>query len=194
MSSRVGDFADSRNAFSHGASRMTQILRVVALLGAGAYLLLRFGSRFFERGGIEITLRLDRSSPGAHLIWHIGNTSQQPITLTKLIVHTPQGATDMLARGLPKALASQGHVVVATDVDWTLLAARSIAVTDSAGREHAASRRQLIEIQERLRQLIDRRVYTASARDFLTGAADLAFGVVILGLGFFMLMWVIATG
>ena len=47
---------------------------------------------------------------------------------------------------------------------------------------------------QRIGQLIDRRVYTASARDFLTGAADLAFGVVILGLGFFMLMWVIATG
>jgi hypothetical protein len=41
---------------------------------------------------------------------------------------------------------------------------------------------------------LERRVYRASARDFLSGAADLTFGVVILGLGFFMLMWVIATG
>jgi len=173
---------------------MAQMLTVVAVLGLGVYLLRRFGGRLFERGGIEITLRLDRSAPGAHLIWHIGNTSQQPITLTKLIVHTPQGVTDMLARGLPKAIAPQGHAVVATDVDWTLLAARTIAVTDSAGHEHLASAKQLLEIQDRLRQLIDRRVYKASARDFLTGAADLAFGVVILGLGFFMLMWVIATG
>jgi hypothetical protein len=67
-------------------------------------------------------------------------------------------------------------------------------VTDSAGHEHTASSRQLIAIQDRLRQLIDRRAYQTSARDFITGAADLAFGVVILGLGFFMLMWVIATG
>ena len=34
---------------------------------------------------------------------------------------------------------------------------------------------------------------TSSAQDFLHGAADLTFGIVILGLGFFMLMWVIAT-
>ena len=39
----------------------------------------------------------------------------------------------------------------------------------------------------------ERGVYRASARDFLHGAADLTFGIVILGLGFFMLMWVIAT-
>ncbi len=44
------------------------------------------------------------------------------------------------------------------------------------------------------RQQFERRVYRASAQDFLHGAADLTFGVVILGLGFFMLMWVIATG
>jgi hypothetical protein len=44
------------------------------------------------------------------------------------------------------------------------------------------------------RQLFERGVYKASAQDFLHGAADLTFGVVILGLGFFMLMWVIATG
>ncbi len=52
-----------------------------------------------------------------------------------------------------------------------------------AGHEPSIKRRQF-----------ERRVYKASARDFLHGAADLTFGVVILGLGFFMLMWVIATG
>jgi hypothetical protein len=39
-----------------------------------------------------------------------------------------------------------------------------------------------------------RPIYRASAHDFLHGSADLTFGVVILALGFFMLMWVIATG
>jgi hypothetical protein len=39
-----------------------------------------------------------------------------------------------------------------------------------------------------------RDIYRASAHDFLHGAADLTFGVVILALGFFLLMWVIATG
>jgi hypothetical protein len=53
----------------------------------------------------------------------------------------------------------------------------------SAGDQRAAAERQQFE----------RRVYRASAQDFLHGAADLTFGIVILGLGFFMLMWVIAT-
>jgi hypothetical protein len=41
---------------------------------------------------------------------------------------------------------------------------------------------------------VQRAIYKASAQDFLRGSADLTFGFVILGLGFFMLMWVIATG
>jgi hypothetical protein len=173
---------------------MAQVLTLFSIVALAAYALWRFGDRLFDRSGIQIALRLDRAAPGAHLIWHIRNTGPQPITLTKLIIHGPQGLTDMAARGLPKVLTPTQSVVVFTDVDWSLLAARRIAVTDSSGHEHTASRRQLIVIQDRLRQLIDRRVYTASARDFITGAADLAFGVVILGLGFFMLMWVIATG
>jgi hypothetical protein len=40
----------------------------------------------------------------------------------------------------------------------------------------------------------ERSVPKASAQDFLHGAADLTFGFLILALGFFMLMWVIATG
>ena len=52
----------------------------------------------------------------------------------------------------------------------------------SAGRDHSLEQRQF-----------ERRVYKASAQDFLHGAADLTFGMVIFGLGFFMLMWVIAT-
>jgi hypothetical protein len=35
---------------------------------------------------------------------------------------------------------------------------------------------------------------TVSAADWLSGTADLAFGAVILGLGLFMLLWMIATG
>jgi hypothetical protein len=53
----------------------------------------------------------------------------------------------------------------------------------STGRGHAIERHQF-----------ERRVYhKASAQDFLRGATDLTFGMVIFGLGFFMLMWVIAT-
>jgi len=173
---------------------MAQVLTLVSIAALAAYLVWRYSDHFFDRSGIRILLRLDREAPGAHLVWHIRNSGPQPIELTKLIIHGPQGVADLAARGLPTVLDPNSHIVAFTDVDWTLLAARRIAITDSSGHEHAASRRQLMAIQDRLRQLIDRRAYPASARDFITGAADLAFGVVILGLGFFMLMWVIATG
>ena len=173
---------------------MAQVLTLLSIVGVAAYVYWRFGDRLFDRSGIAITLRLDRAAPGAHLIWRISNTGAQPITLTQLVIHGSQGLTDMAARGLPTVLEPTESVVVFTDVDWSLLAAKRIAVTDSAGHEHTASRRQLVAIQDLLRQLIERRAYQTSARDFITGAADLAFGVVILGLGFFMLMWVIATG
>ena len=52
----------------------------------------------------------------------------------------------------------------------------------SAGMQHADPRHS------------PRPIYRASAHDFLHGSADLTFGAVILALGFFMLMWVIATG
>ena len=52
-----------------------------------------------------------------------------------------------------------------------------------------AGRDQAVEPQQ-----FESRLYKASAQDFLHGAADLTFGFLILGLGFFMLMWVIATG
>ena len=52
-----------------------------------------------------------------------------------------------------------------------------------AGRGHAAEP-----------QPFENRVYKASAQEFLHDAADLTFGFLILALGFFMLMWVIATG
>ena len=173
---------------------MAQVLTAVAICALGGYLLWRYDDRLFEPDGVRVTLRLDRPEPGAHLIWDIVNTSAQPVTITKLIVHGRGKAADTVPLGLPKVLAPQDRITVPTDGDWNLLSARSIAVADSTGHEHHASHRQLLTVQDQLRQLIDRRVYYASARDFLTGAADLAFGVVILGLGFFMLMWVIATG
>jgi hypothetical protein len=56
-------------------------------------------------------------------------------------------------------------------------------------RQHAAGS----TVPRRPDHDFERRVYKASAREFLHGAADLTVGIVILGLGFFMLMWVIAT-
>jgi hypothetical protein len=173
---------------------MAQVLTVVAVCALAGFLLWRYADQLFEQPGIKVTIRLDKSAPGAHLIWDVINTGAEPVTLTKLVVHGRRDTGDIVPGGFPKVLAPEERLIVPTDVDWTLLAARSISVAEANGHEHHAARPQLVAIQDQLRQLIDRRVYTSSARDFLTGAADLAFGVVILGLGFFMLMWVIATG
>jgi hypothetical protein len=150
---------------------------------------------FSEPPALDITVRLDRSAPGAHLIWDIGNASRAPIALRTLVVHGRKGDTQTMPFHLPHVLAPGEHLLMPTDVDWTLLGARTIAVVDERGREHAVARRQLSRVQQQLRSHIDRREpASTSARDWLFGATDLAFGAVLLGLGFFLLMYMIATG
>ena len=175
---------------------MAQTITAVTVLVLIA-LVIVFRKRIFPPDTVVVRLRLDRSTPGAHLMWHIGNQGSAPITVTKLVIHT--GArlhhrTESIDLRTPHVLGPGEHILLPTDVDWSLLAARSIAVADTDGREHAVSRRQLAAIHEQLRPLIDRRDYQTSARDWLIVSTDMAFGVVILGLGFFMLMWVIYTG
>ena len=173
---------------------MTQIFTITTVLAvAVGYGLWRYRRAALARKAVRVTVRLDRDAPGAHLIWDITNASTVPVSVVKLIVHGRKGANSLTLE-LPHLLNPQDSLALPTDVDWSVLAAKSIAVVDAEGREHPASHRQLASIQEHLRELIDRRAPTTSARDFLFGATDLAFGVVILGLGFFMLMWVIATG
>jgi hypothetical protein len=173
---------------------MAQILTLVTLLSLAAYAMWRYFGARRSRGAVRVTIHLDREAPGAHLIWDITNVGGTPVTLAGLVIHGGKGKNNTIPLGLPRLLEPQDSAVLPTDVDWSLLAAKSVAVVDSTGREYGASRRELATIQEHLRELIDRRVHTPSAREFLFGATDLAFGVVILGLGVFMLMWVIATG
>jgi len=173
---------------------MGQILTIVTLLLLTAYAVWQFRFAGRQRESVHVTIRLDRDAPGAHLIWDITNVGDAPVTLTKLIVHGAKGKNNTVALGLPRLLDPQDSALFPTDVDWSLLGARSVAVEDSTGREYEAPRRELATIQEHLRELIDRSVHTPSAREFLFATTDLAFGVAILGLGFFMLMWVIATG
>jgi hypothetical protein len=175
---------------------MAQTFTFIAVAGAAGLALWLIWRAAFRRHNLDVAVRLDRTAPGAHLIWDIANVGQSPVKLDKLIVRGRRGSgvNESVPIGLPRTLASQDRVLVPTDVDWSLLAARSIAIADTDGRVHAVPRRQLAAIQEQLRHVIDRRVYNASARDFVSGAANLAFSVLILGLGFFMLMWVIATG
>jgi hypothetical protein len=172
---------------------MAQVLSIISTMTAlAAVFWLLWRAR---HTGITVRLRLDRSAPGAHLMWNISNTGPAPVTVTRLVIRTARTGVDSIPLRAPHLLRPQEQVLLPTDVDWTLLSARSMAVADREGREHEVSRRQLAAIQEQLRTLIERRAYYApSARAWLLGAADMAFGFVILGLGFFMLLWVIATG
>jgi hypothetical protein len=143
---------------------------------------------------LTVSIDIDHGVPGSHLIWTIENRSDRPITLTKLIVHGPHRSAAAVPLGLPHQLAPQDRLVLPTDVDWTLLAAKSVGVVDVDGREYAAPVRQLASVRNQIRRSIDRPPGIMSARDFLFGTADLVLGAVILGLGFFMLMYAIATG
>jgi hypothetical protein len=172
---------------------MAQVLTFIALVLIIAWVWWR-RDFLFSRATVRVTIRLDRSAPGAHLLWDIVNAGETPITISKLVMSGPRGERSSVTLEHARDIRPGEHLVFPIDVDWSLLAARSLAAVDARGHEHEAPSRQLSAVQDELRQMMDRRVYARSARDFLAGAADLAFGVVILGLGFFMLMWVIATG
>jgi hypothetical protein len=148
--------------------------------------------RSVARSPLTVSIAIDHGVPGSHLIWNIENTGDRPITLTRLVVHGRNGSTETVALGLSHVLGPQDHLVLPTDVDWILLHATSVAAVDVDGREYKAPRRQLAHICSQMREAIDRPANSQSARDFLAGAANLAFGIAILGLGFFMLMYVIA--
>jgi len=156
---------------------------------------LTFLAALFGRGTVRIAIRLDHSGVGAHLIWTITNHSANPVTLHRLVFHGAHASSAKIPLDPPRTIQPDGQLILPTDVDWNLLGAHDIAVVDESGRAHKVPHGQLVQVQARLRQTIDRRrTAPSSARDFLAGATDLAFGVMILGLGFFMLMWVIATG
>ena len=158
---------------------------------------LTLGSQFrnwFTPSSVRVGLRVDHGVPGSHLIWDVQNTGAEPATLTKLVVRGPRGKKTTMGLELPHVLAPQDRFVLPTDVDWGLLSAQSVAFVDTDGCEYRAPKHQFTEVRDQLRATIERRSTSLSARDFLFGAAEMAFGLAILGLGFFMLMWAIATG
>jgi hypothetical protein len=190
----------SRNPVIQERRTMAQTLTLVSTLVLAAIVLWTMRARRRRHDEIRIALRLDSAMPGAHLLWEIVNTSTTPITLSAFVIRPHRlgaGRGESIAT-IPFAAAitvppgARAHASM--DVDWRLVTAESIAVCDAMGREHHAVSAQLSGVQDQLHELIDRRVYPASASDWLFGAANLTFGAVILGLGFFMLMWVIATG
>ena len=165
-----------------------------ALTAAGLFYLWKL---HVSRRRLEISIRLDRSAPGAHVLWSLANHGPTPVAFTKLCIypkHVWHRTRDTIPFDPPKRLAADDELVLATDVDWNMLEARSMAIVDEAGHEYRVAGRELAAIQDQLHSVIDRRSSPVSARDFLFVSGDLALGAVILGLGFFMLMWVIATG
>lgn len=179
---------------------MTQTMTLLIPVALAGVVLWWIRARLLSRETMRVSIRLDSSTPGAHVIWDIVNIDSASAVLTSFVInprHVGEGRGESVAT-VPLATAESlqpGECAqLSMDVDWRLLTARSIAACDTVGRAHRAPASQLEAVQAQLRELIDRRVHPASARDWLFGAANLAFGVVILGLGFFMLMWVIATG
>lgn len=171
---------------------MTQTLTSFSLFTRADALLWWLGDRLHRRASVRVSIRLDRTAPGAHLIWDIQNVGTDPITLTELVVRGRR-ATNRRPFARAPLLAPGDEIRLPTDVDWTLLGLRSLHVVDSMGRRYSPPRAERRAVYDQLRELIDHRA-TTNARDFLFGAADLAFGMLLLALGFFMLMWVIATG
>lgn len=149
---------------------------------------------WFSPSDVRVGLRMDPGAPGAHLVWEVENTGTEAVTLTKVVVHSARGRDTTLPLDLPHVLAPKDQFVVPTDVDSGLLAAESVAIVDVDGCEYSAPRREFADVRNQLSAGIDRRFSSLSARDFLSGAAEAAFGVAILGLGFFMLMYAVATG
>lgn len=158
---------------------------------------LTLGSHFrnwFAPSSVRVGLRVDHGVPGSHLIWDIENTGDAPVTLIKLVVRGGRGKETTMVLQRPHLLEPRDRFVLPTDVDWGLLSAESVAFVDSDGSEYRAPKQQFAEVRDQLRATIDRRSTSISARDFLFGIGEMAFGLAILGLGFFMLMWAIATG
>src|SRR5574340_513037 len=98
---------------------MAQVLTVVAAFVAGALVLWFVVRPRLATDTGQVSLRLDRASPGAHLIWNIGNVGTAPITVTDLIIHGRHGATETMGLERPSALEPADHVLVPTDVNWT---------------------------------------------------------------------------
>jgi hypothetical protein len=148
---------------------------------------------WFSPQSVRVGVHVDHGVPGSHLIWEVENTGTEPVTLTKLVVHGGRGKQTTMALEIPHVLQPHEEFVLPTDVDWGLLAANSVAFVDANGVEHPAPKEQFAEVRDQLRASIEHRPTAMSARDFLIGTAEMAFGIVILGLGFFMLMYAIAT-
>lgn len=79
-----------------------------------------FRDELFHAPRVRVTIRLDRDTPGAHLMWDVTNVGEQPVTITKLIVHGRQ-ATNVVPLTMARLLQPQDGVLLPTDVDWSVM-------------------------------------------------------------------------
>src|SRR5262245_1749858 len=107
---------------------MAQSLTIVSVLGAAGFAAWWYRDLLvhllFHRGTIQVTIKLDREAPGAHIIWNVTNAGSAPITITKLIIHGSKRTRD-LPLTKPKVLGPSEGLLLPTDVDWSVLSARS---------------------------------------------------------------------
>jgi hypothetical protein len=137
---------------------MAQLLTLftLAVLALGCWLLYR---RFTRPCDLVVSVRLAHvpRSTASHLIWTVANTTNAPVAVARLIVHETTGPGVVIATALPAAVPPQRALVFPSDVDWTVLTARSIGVIDEAGREHVLPRKAFSELKRQLHRLIDYR-------------------------------------
>ena len=175
---------------------MTQARTLPSVVNAVAGTLARVRSAIAPASRLRVTGRLDHRGPGAHVVWTVANDGREPLTLTQLVVHDRHGSTAAVDIEPGVAVKPSQRVALATELDWSVLTARSIALIDIVGERHPLRHGELVRLRRQLHQMLQGSPprSTSSARDWLYGSANLAFGMVILGLGLFMLLWVIATG
>jgi len=86
---------------------MTQTMTLVSTVALAGVVLWWLRERFTPRETLRVSVRLDSSMPGSHLIWNIVNTDAQPVTLTSFAInprHLGDGRGESIA-AVPLATA-----------------------------------------------------------------------------------------
>src|SRR6059036_1611276 len=109
---------------------MTQARTLRSVVNAVAGTLARVGSAIAPAGRLRVTGRLDHPGPGAHVVWTVANDGRGPLTLTQLVIHDRHGSTAAVDIEPGVAVRPHQRVTLATELDWSVLTARSIALVD----------------------------------------------------------------
>jgi hypothetical protein len=141
-----------------------------------------------------VTGRVNHQGAGAYVVWTIANNSRNPLSPINLHVRSRDRSIQTIAIVANGTVKPRSRITFASELDWSFLTADSIVVADAHGRHHRLRRRDLARLRRQLREMTHRPLNAGSAREWVHGTANLALGIALLGLGVFMLLWVIATG